>query len=165
MLNSDDVCLVTVYTSRIEELSYPLQLNVTLPTFIPQEINKEQISKHIGSLSKLAVTFPTGKLLENKAITTEEKGSKDAKSTDDVVMPLIYESLIISVIDTTSGRLNSVACFSDEDIWTLGNEKTIKLFNLQGELINSVRTKTGNKPVGIVVTKKIWYTPTIKISL
>ena len=38
LLNSDDVCLVTVYTSRIEEFSYTFQLNVTLPTFIPQEI-------------------------------------------------------------------------------------------------------------------------------
>lgn len=122
MRNSDDVCLVTVSTSMIEEFSFPFQLNVTLPTFIPQEINKEQISKHIGSLSKLAVTFPTGELFENKAITTEEKGSKDAKSTDDVVTPLIYESLIISLINTNFGRLNSVACFSDEEIWTLGND-------------------------------------------
>ena len=47
LLNSDDVCLVTVYTSRIEEFSFPFQLNVTLPAFIPQEINKEQICKHI----------------------------------------------------------------------------------------------------------------------
>ena len=104
----------------IEEFSYPFKLNVTLPTLIPQEINKEQIGKHIGILSKLAATFPTGELFENKAITTEEKGSF-AKSTDDVITPLIYESLIISVIDTTFGRLKSVACFSDEEIWTLGN--------------------------------------------
>ena len=152
LFNSNDFCIVTVYTSRIEEFSYPLQLNVTLPTFISQEINKEQIHKHIGILAKLAVVFPTGELFENKAITTEEDGSF-AKSTDDVVTPLIYEPLIISVIDTNFGRLNSVACFSDEEIWTLGNEKSIKLFNLQGELINSVRTKTGNKPVGIAVTK------------
>ena len=55
----------------------------------------QQISKHIGSLSKLAVTFPTGELFENKSIATEDKGSL-AKRTDDVVTPLIYEPLIIS---------------------------------------------------------------------
>ena len=81
------------------EFSFPFQLNVTLPVFIPQEINKEQISKYIGILSKLAATFPTGELFENKAITTEEKGSF-AKSTDDVVTPLMYEPLILSVVDT-----------------------------------------------------------------
>ena len=86
------------------------------------EINKEQIRKHIGVLSKPAVTFPTGELFENKAITTVEKG-RFAKSTDDVVTPLIYEPLIISGIDTNFGRLYSVACLSDEEIWTLGNEK------------------------------------------
>ena len=32
-------------------------------------------------------------------------------------------------------------------------KKTIKLFNLQGKLINSVRIKTGKKPMGIAVTK------------
>ena len=133
MLNSNDVCLVTVYTSRIEEFSFPFQLNVTLPTFIPQEINKEQICKHIGSLSKLAVTFPTGELFENKVITTEEKGSF-AKSTDDVVTPLIYESLIISVIKTNFGRLNSVACFSDEEIWTLGHEKNHQAIQSAGKV-------------------------------
>ena len=131
--------LLRVYTSRIEKFSYPFQLNVTLPAFIPQEFNKKQIPKHIGILSKLAVTFPTEELWENKAITAEENG-RFAKSTDDVVTPLIYEPLIISVIDTNFGRLNSVVYFSDEGIWTLGNEKIIKLFNLQGKLINSVRT-------------------------
>ena len=71
LLNSNDVWLVTVYTSRIKEFSYTFQLNVTLPAFIPQEINKEQIRKHIGIPSKLAVTFPTGELFENKDITTK----------------------------------------------------------------------------------------------
>ena len=47
LLNPNDVCLVTVYTSRIEEFSFPFQLNVTLPAFIPQEINKEQLCNHI----------------------------------------------------------------------------------------------------------------------
>ena len=79
------------------------------------------MQSHLDS-SKLAVTFPTGELFENKAITAEEKGSF-AKSTDDVVTPLIYGPLIISVVDTNFGRLSSVACFSDEEIWTLGNEK------------------------------------------
>ena len=117
----------------IEEFSYPFKLNVTLPTLIPQEINKEQIGKHIGILSKWAVTFPTGELFENKAITTEENGSF-AKSTDDVVTTIIYESIIISVIDINYGRLNSVACFSDEEIWTLGNEKNHQAIQSAGRV-------------------------------
>ena len=55
LLDTSDVCLITEFTFRTEEFtSLPAQLQVTsLPTFNPQEINREQIHQQIGSLSKL----------------------------------------------------------------------------------------------------------------
>ncbi|XP_078318655.1 uncharacterized protein LOC144620775 [Crassostrea virginica] len=56
LLDTSDVCLVSKYTSRTAEFrNLPAQFQVTLPTFTPQEINREKIHQQIGSLSKLLV--------------------------------------------------------------------------------------------------------------
>ncbi|XP_078331252.1 uncharacterized protein LOC144625071 [Crassostrea virginica] len=57
-LDTSDVCLVSEYTSRNEKFrNLPAQLQVTLPTFTPREINRKQIHQQIGSLSKPAITY------------------------------------------------------------------------------------------------------------
>ena len=59
LLDTSDVCLVSEYTSRTEEFkNLPAQFHVTLPTFTPQEINREQIHQQIGSLSDLTISYP-----------------------------------------------------------------------------------------------------------
>nr|XP_022324070.1 uncharacterized protein LOC111124986 [Crassostrea virginica] len=125
-LDTSDVCLVSEYTSRTEEFrNLPAQFQVTLPTFTPQEINREQIQQQIGSLSKLAITF------------------------------LLDEPRIITDIQTECSRLISVSCLNDSELWTSGtyNDNTLRLYNLQGELLRSVQTKSGNLPRDIAVTQ------------
>ena len=47
------------YTSRTEDFrSLPAQFQVTLPTFTPQEIQREQIHQQIGSLTELTISYP-----------------------------------------------------------------------------------------------------------
>ncbi|XP_078331561.1 uncharacterized protein LOC144625225 [Crassostrea virginica] len=125
LLDTSDVCLVSEYTSRTEEFrSLPAQFQVTLPTFIPQEINREQIHQQIGSLSDLAITF------------------------------LLDEPRILTDIQTEYRALFSVSCLSDSELWTCGyNDNILRLYNLQGELLRSVKTKSGNKPSDIAVTR------------
>ncbi|XP_078331532.1 uncharacterized protein LOC144625203 [Crassostrea virginica] len=125
-LNTSDVCLVSEYTSRTEEFrNLPAQFQVTLPTFTPQEINREQIHQQIGSLSKLAITYP-----------------------------LLDEPRILTDIQTEYRGLYSVSCLSDSELWTRGyDDNILRLYNLQGELLRSVQTKSGNWPWDIAVTR------------
>ncbi|XP_078331292.1 uncharacterized protein LOC144625095 [Crassostrea virginica] len=125
LLDTSDVCLVYEYTSRTEEFrSLPAQFQVTLPTFTPQEINREQIHQQIGSLSELAITF------------------------------LLDEPRILADIQTECEYLRSVSCLSDSELWTCGSlDNILRLYNLQGELLRSVQTKSGNYPRDIAVTR------------
>ncbi|XP_022333218.2 uncharacterized protein LOC111130433 [Crassostrea virginica] len=126
LLDTSDVCLVSEYTSRTEEFrNLPAQFQVTLPTFTPQEINREQIHQQIGSLSELAFTF------------------------------LLDEPRILTDIQTEYRELHSVSCLSDSELWICGdnNDNILRLYNLQGELLRSVQTKSGNEPEDIAVTR------------
>nr|XP_022333168.1 uncharacterized protein LOC111130406 [Crassostrea virginica] len=124
-LDISDVCLVSEYTSRTEEFrNLPAQFQVTLPTFTPQEINREQIRQQIGSLSELAITY------------------------------LLDEPLILTDILTEYRHLDSVSCQSDSELWTCSyRDNILRLYNLQEELLKSVQTKSGNRPWDIAVTR------------
>nr|XP_022308568.1 uncharacterized protein LOC111114521 [Crassostrea virginica]XP_022308569.1 uncharacterized protein LOC111114521 [Crassostrea virginica] len=158
LLDSDDVCLVSEYTSRNEEFrSLPAQFQVTLPTFSPQEINSEQLYQQLGSLSQLVITYP---LIDKASRTTEEHGS--LKKTPGAVSspparPLSDKPRILTDIQTEYHgefkQLYNVSCLSDEEIWTRGNNKIMKLYNLKGELLKSVQTKSGYQPQDIAVTR------------
>ncbi|XP_022309164.2 uncharacterized protein LOC111114911 [Crassostrea virginica] len=163
LLDSDDVCLVSEYTSRNGEFrSLPAQFQVTLPTFSPQEINREQLYQQLGSLSPLLITYPP---TDEATRTTEEHGG--LKKTPGAVSspparPLSDKTLsdkphILTDIQTEFGgfgnQLYNVSCLSDEEIWTCGGNKIMKLYNLKGELLKSVTTKSGNMPSDIAVTR------------
>ncbi|XP_078331323.1 uncharacterized protein LOC111126685 [Crassostrea virginica] len=124
LLDTSDVCLVSEYTSRTEEFTnLPAHFQVTLPTFTPQEINREQIHQQIGSLSELAIIF------------------------------LLDEPRILKDIQTEYKNLYRVSCLSDSELWTRGTDNMLRLYNLQGELLRSVQTKSGNWPWDIAVTR------------
>nr|XP_022304509.1 uncharacterized protein LOC111111685 [Crassostrea virginica] len=154
LLDSDDVCLVSEYTSRNDEFrSLPAQFQVTLPTFIPQEINREQLYQQLGSLSQLVITYT---LTDEAARTTEEHGGRK-KTPGAVSSPparlLSDKPHILTDIPTGYKVLYDVSCLSDEEIWTSSNDKIMKLYNLKGELLKSVQTKSGNVPEDIAVTR------------
>ena len=136
LMDSTDACLVAKYQSRNGEFrSLPAQFQVTLPTFTPHVFNREQIDHHVGSLSELKITYP--------------------------VRPFITEPRIISNIRTEFGTdkskhnaFLSVSCLSDSKFWTCGyDDKIMRLYNLQGELVKSVQTISGNMPYDIAVTE------------
>uniref|UniRef100_K1QB74 Tripartite motif-containing protein 2 n=1 Tax=Magallana gigas TaxID=29159 RepID=K1QB74_MAGGI len=148
LLDSNDVSRVSAYKSRIAEFRKLLpKLTVSLPNFTPQKINPKQLYKQFGSLSAFS-------------ITTEEHGytMETSEAGSSPLVPLLDEPRIISTIQTQYrdllNYLTSVTCHSDEEIWACSyNKKMMSLYNLQGELVKSVQTKSGNVPWDIAVTR------------
>ncbi|XP_062583685.1 uncharacterized protein LOC134245412 [Saccostrea cucullata] len=69
------------------------------------------------------------------------------------VKQLVDEPETVTTIDTGYENLYEVACLSDEEIWTSGDDNTVKLFSInQGSLLKSIKTKSGNMPWDIAVT-------------
>ncbi|XP_062605498.1 uncharacterized protein LOC134267291 [Saccostrea cucullata] len=142
-MDSNDVSQTSAYKSRNAEFKIsPPKVTVSLPSFSPHQIKGEQLHQMFGSLSALS-------------ITTEEHGytmeTPEAVSCPPV-KPLLDKPELITTIDTGYKYLNSVNCLSDEKIWTRGSDKIMKLYNIQGKLLKSIQTKSGNIPHDIAVT-------------
>lgn len=146
LVNTNDVSLFSAYKSRNGEFRrFPPKLSVTLPRFTPQKINKEEIYSLMGSLSALTITE------EEYDYTVNFPGTESSSTNK----PLIDEPRIITDIKTEYGGSNglrSLSCLNDENIWTCGCDKIMRLLNLKGEIVKSTLTKTGNDPKDITVT-------------
>ena len=146
LLDSSDVCLLSSYNSRNEQFRrLPAQVQVTLPSFTSQEINTEQLNQQLGTLTKLVITT------EEHCDPMESLGVGTSSSS---TRPLLDEPKIIRDIITDYGeddRLQNVSLLSDNELWTSGFGNIMRLYNLQGELLKSVPTKSGNAPCGIAV--------------
>ena len=126
----------------------PAQSRVTLPTFSPRIINREQIYPQFGSLSKLTIR-------KEHANSMKKTGAESSPPT----RPLVEEPWIITILSTdylgVSDKLTSVSCLRDNELWTCSsyNNKILILCNLQGNLLKSVQTKSGNSSWDIAVTQ------------
>lgn len=67
--------------------------------------------------------------------------------------PLLDQPKVITTIDTDFQNLLSETCLTDKKIWTRGISNIIKLYNLQGELLRSIRTKSEQMPRDITVSE------------
>ncbi|XP_052691305.1 uncharacterized protein LOC128169179 [Crassostrea angulata] len=144
LLDSNDVSRVSAYKSRNDEFRrLPPKLTVSLPSFTPQKINKEQLYQQFGSLSASSIKT------EEHGYTMESPGAESSPPD----RPLIDVPRIITQIDTKCIPLYSVSCLSDEKMWTRGDDNIMRLYNLRGELVKSVKTKSGNDPWDIAVTR------------
>nr|XP_034309654.1 uncharacterized protein LOC117683831 [Crassostrea gigas] len=144
IVNSDDVGHVFAYKSRNTEFKrLPLKLTVTLPNFTPHKINREHIYQQFGSLTSFSNTS------EKHGYKMDATGAESSRPNRELMdMPQI-----ITQIKTEYEYACTVSCLSDEDIWVLGNNNVLKLYNLQTGLLKSIQTKSGKKPRDIAVTR------------
>ncbi|XP_078314226.1 uncharacterized protein LOC144619625 [Crassostrea virginica] len=145
LLDTSDVGLVSKYRSRIAEFrKLPHKLKISLPNFLPQKINREELLKQFGSFSPLSIEK------EEQGYTVPSPGAESSPPA----RPLLDVPRLITDIPTTGYReLYNVSCLSDEEIWTSGYNKIMQLYNLKGELLKSIQTKSGNMPGDIAVTQ------------
>ena len=109
---------------------------------------------------------PARPLIAGPATRKEEYG--DPMKTSGVTSTtsgstLIDYPRILTYIDTGYGKrtLTNVTCLSDNELWIWRNhDNTMRLYNLQGELLRSVQTESENGTWNIAVTqdKNLVYT-------
>ena len=145
LLDTADFCLVSKYTSRNDQFKRdPPKLQISLPSLQPVKINRELLLQQFGSLSpaSIEVKEPSNILPAHGA----ESSSPDR--------PLLEAPFLITELKTGSDDDQySISSLGDEDIWIRGNDEFIKMYNLQGKILKSIRTKSGNVPEDITVTR------------
>lgn len=147
LLESGDFIPTKNYKSRNSDFRKKLhpEVKLILPEFITEELDREQIYHQFTSLFELS-------------FRTKETSGAESSPTGRPLMeePLTITSLnIIKHRSSSGGSLIDVACVGDENIWIAGEDMWfhMMLYTLQGELLKSVQTMSGYKPVGIAVTK------------
>nr|XP_022304487.1 uncharacterized protein LOC111111672 [Crassostrea virginica] len=130
LLETTDISHVSKYKSRNGEFrKLPPKLKISLPNFKPQKINTLQLLKQFGPLSSLSIETEQGYTL------------------------LDVPRLVADIPSMGYDCLYNASCLNDEKIWTSGNNEIMKLYNLKGEVLESVQTKSGEAPMDIAVTR------------
>ncbi|XP_048755718.2 E3 ubiquitin-protein ligase TRIM36-like [Ostrea edulis] len=143
ILKSNDVSLTSTYKSRNSQFrTLPPKVRVIVPSLSAQKINKDQLNEMFGSLPPLSINTEHGDTMK----------SAEAVSSPPV-KPLLDEPRVTATIDTGYRYRNSVSCLSEDQVWTCGENKTMKLLNLQSKLLTSIQTKSGGLPTDIAVTR------------
>ncbi|XP_061194257.1 uncharacterized protein LOC133202444 [Saccostrea echinata] len=125
----------------------PEKLVPSLPKFIPGKI----LGEIFGTLTSSSLTSDE----HGYSMTTIHKSTDAASSPP--VKQLLDEPQTIINIRTGYGHPYNVACLSDEEIWASGTGNLMKLFSIneleEPQQLKSIRTKSGNSPSDIAVTK------------
>ncbi|XP_062569131.1 uncharacterized protein LOC134231216 [Saccostrea cucullata] len=144
ILKSKEVSKSLSYETEAEKFTHlPSNSKVEVPVFT-ENVNPDQCSHLFGSLSSLS-------------ITTEENGQTtktEAVSSPRMTQLLEEPQLITSINTGNEYLLHSVTCLNDDEIWTGGSDNIMKLYNLQGKLLKSIRTKSGKSARDIEVTRR-----------
>lgn len=142
---SKDICHVTEYESRNAEFQRLLpNINISLPNFTPQKIDRDQFLKKFGSLDQPAVSFATKECSNIVQIPGAESSTLSDK-------PLLDIPKVVTAFVTEYEELKSVAYLNDDEVWTCGDDNIITLYNIQGEQLNSVKTQSRKRPFDIAV--------------
>lgn len=149
ILDVDDIDPVSAYKSKNETVRrLPKIVKIPFQSFTALEINKDQINQQFGFLSEKPYPIEVNLSLPDD-LQAFEKETISMKSL--LEEPLTKATICTDYVGHLNG-LRSIVCLNDDKIWSSGVNNIISLYNLQGDLLTSVRTKSGKRPTGIAVT-------------
>ncbi|XP_062575379.1 uncharacterized protein LOC134237300, partial [Saccostrea cucullata] len=124
-------------------------------TEIKDVVNSAEIALDTQDISKLfAVKSNLDRYRKLPQEIHEDNTKTSEAGSSSPVKHLLDEPETVTTIDTGYSELYSVACLSDEGIWTSGDDNTMKLFSInQGSLLKSITTTSGTWPEDKAVTK------------
>nr|XP_022295772.1 E3 ubiquitin-protein ligase TRIM31-like [Crassostrea virginica] len=136
---SNEVFPTINYSSKNEEFrKLPPKVNVSMPKFIPNQTDSEELCSLIGKLTPLSTE------LEERVFTSTKCNTS--------VTGLLAVPEVLNTISTEC-VLRSVTRPTEDKIWTSGQTADIKSFNFQGILQKTIKTKEGIMPNDIAVDR------------
>ncbi|XP_062579546.1 uncharacterized protein LOC134241524 [Saccostrea cucullata] len=152
-IGTNDLSKLFSVTSNVHTYrNLPHKIMPSLPKFIPGKTpgDLEELRKVFGTLSSSSISS-----YEHGYIMKTTQNSLEAGSSPPVKQLLHEPETVTTIYTGYRINLDNVACLSDEEIWTSGCDGTMKLFSIsQGSLLKSIKTKSGNVPSDISVTKR-----------
>ena len=144
LMDVSDVGLVSKYRSKNEQFRQILfKLNVSFQNIHHQDINREK-------LIELVVSMPSPSNETEEQNYPQQSQEANFGYTDILLLELPVH---LTELDTGYKFLYEVSSWKYKEIWTSGEPNIIKLYNLQGKLLKSIQTITGNTPDDITVTR------------
>nr|XP_034309272.1 uncharacterized protein LOC117683680 [Crassostrea gigas] len=135
---STEVSPTIEYSSKIVEFSkLPPKVKVTLPTFIPKPLDHENLYSLFGQI------IPLSTATEESVLSLNEPSTPLSRILD--------EPELIATIHTGYEKLFDITYVNEDCVWTFGSSKDIKCFNMKGELLHTVSSKSEQRPNDIAV--------------
>lgn len=144
LLNSNDMNLVSSYKSCHDKFrQLPPKFEIFIPNTIPKPVNAGKLCEQFASMSLFTITAEKNELPGDELVSFHSEKL------------FLNQPSCVTAIRTEQQHLHShsVVCLSDEELWTKNQNNIMKLFNIEGKLLKSIKTISGNVPEGIAVTK------------
>ncbi|XP_052712325.1 uncharacterized protein LOC128186546 [Crassostrea angulata] len=130
MEKSTEISPTIEYRSNVEMLSKHLdKICITMPTFIPKPIDRTKLFSMFGVITPLSTTKEENVLSLNQSIAS--------------IRELLDEPELVATIQTGYGYLRSVTCLNENSIWTSRETSDIKCFDVEGTLLKTIKTRSG----------------------
>lgn len=131
--------------SLLTNRRFPPTFKVSLPSIIPHKVDQDLIHKLFGSMAALSV----GKDSPIMDLSVAQSSLS--------YRPLIDKPCVITDIQTAyknPNGLRSVVCLDYREVWSCGGDSIMRLYDIYGNLVKSIKTKSNNRPWDIAVTKR-----------
>ncbi|XP_011440914.3 tripartite motif-containing protein 2 [Magallana gigas] len=135
---SNEVSPTIQYSCKTRKFSkLPPKVQVSLPTFIPKQIDREKLHSLFGQITPLSTATEENVLLLNQFNTS--------------VKELLDEPELIATIQTGYRELRIVISTNEGKIWTSGEINDIKCFNIKSSNVQTIETDSKKIPNDIAI--------------